>query len=237
MNNTLYDRIINAPLNESLRDVFFSLNLDGYRFVERIKCDDKTKDGIIKYVAYYYSVQSEFFRNTKQKEDKAKAICKKLNLDISNKIIKEVVSNNNQDVNSFISWWLKETAHPLFIRVVSGIDLESEKLQIARDGLLLSFTGDADEIEKFTKRVSKDSTLKTKAFIDSVVIRNQIEKDISELDRIGYGVLEKIVKEDLPNELKKGESFAEYISRTSKKNSINDTNKRKNNIAIQQESN
>lgn len=247
MTEGLIHRITSAKKSESLRDIFYSLNLgNGYDLLNEkdfgfelsildgflyLKDKNDFFDKIIRYVAYAYSYDSTLFRRSKDRDENKSHIAKHVGLETTQPLIQELLKNEIPCVNEYIMWWLKETQDPLIARYLSGLDLESEKLKIVREGLRLSFkANDLKEMDVFVKMITKDSKLKTQAFFDAVKIREQADKDYTEYQR-KYEALENIVKKEVPNAFDGKGNIAEWLANQNEKKA---KQKSSNSIAIEQ---
>lgn len=232
MNEGLYKRIASAK-DESFRDIFDSLNLDGYKYIDILKFDDVTKDKIVKYVALAYSYESPLIRKSKERRENKSTILKRVGLDLSEDYVKEIFANRNENVNHFISWWFIETQHPLWQTYLSAVDLSAELFEFARTGLQIDFTGDAKGLKAFMKQMKSDIELKGKAHVLARKISAEAETDLKELQSM-YELPENIINDEVPMTFEGSRNMAEFLAKKYRQKNENRSRPTKDYIALQE---
>lgn len=200
MNNLpLYERITTASEDESFRNIFQSLNLSGFQYLEAVETDDDTRNKIVRFVCYSYSFQSSLLQPTKDRNEVKQQIARKVGLKLTDQLTKDIFKMQDENVNQFVKWYLDENYDPLWATYISGLDFVADQLQFVREGLKITYTGDNPKAAaNFIKAVKKDSDLKSKAFFAAREAVTQLEADKRELDK-RHNPLEKILKEEMPS--------------------------------------
>jgi len=231
--DSLFDRIRTAAPSESIRDIFSSLNLDGYKFIDELTYSDEVKDKIVRYVVFAYSYQSALIRKSKDRKENKKTILKKVGLDINDDYVKKIFVNRNDSVNHFITWWFLETQHPLWQTYLSAIDTASELFEFSRSGLEIEYTGDAKGLKAFMKQMKADIKLKGEAHMLARKISSEAAVDLRELEAM-YELPEKIINDEVPMTFEGSRNMAEFLAKKYRNKHENNRRKPQDYTAIQE---
>jgi len=232
MNTTFYERIVNCGEDESLRDIFNSLNFsDGYGIIDRLKESDDAKDRIIKYVVYCYSYQSPMLKSKDVTENKKK-ILHKVGLSGS-KVSELIIKNQDENINYFIRWWLEVNEDTDWALYSSGMDFVADQLLFVREGLHITYTGDdPKKAASFIKNVKKDSDLKAKAWFNADKAIERLKEIKKALD-IRHEFLEGVVRKDVPEFFEGTINWAERQAKKNREKQYNESRKKDSNTALQ----
>lgn len=232
--NSLYERIVNCGEDESLRDIFSSLNLaDGYGIMDKIDAKDHVKDRLIKYVAYVYSYQSPMLKSKDVTENKKKVL-QKVGLDSTGDFAVAVIKNQDENLNLYIRWWLDVNEDADWALYTSGQDFVADQLLFVREGLDIKWTGDdPKKAQWFIKNVKKDSDLKAKAWFNADKAIERLKEIRKSLD-VKYEFLEGVVKKDVPEYFEGTMNWAERRAKKNREKHNHESSRKERNLALPQ---
>lgn len=194
---SLFETLTEISLQDDMSIHFKILNIEkGWELIDKLKCDDQTKNKLVHYVCYAYSFESKLLKKRRDRFECKKAICDFLDLYIDSFVLK-CLQNTDSDFGKYVTWWLRENRDRDSAILISLEDALFQLLELSRQGIDFTVTASsAKDTERALKIFAKTEVLiKGDALKKAMEIKQQIESLQSKLEK-NYEYLYKTVREE-----------------------------------------
>ena len=195
----LFKKITSLDLKEDWIKIFHNLSMDaGWNMLPKSFTDEEKKL-VILFCIYSYDPQSPRLKDFKNRiKDKAD-IAESLGIPIG--IAEGLVTNDYEEVNSFVSWYYHEIKETELNAILSGQELIEEQLRITKN--VIPKTALAD-YEKYLKAIQ----LKNECWINAVENQMRIDQLIKNYNQ-RFMRTDEAYKNEVADEIRKNSGMAE----------------------------
>jgi len=206
MIESLYKKIKNFPHEGNIKTLFNDLKLDGFKFLKDMNIPMEDEILIAKYCCEAYDPESPLHEIHKDRRELKLAIYKQYGIK-NEGVFEEVTRNENENFNKYVAWYYRQIKDFDFEAIVTGQELLTEQLEVARTRIQKKKGALELDDDKFLKAMNLKNLCYTNA-VDNIDKVNQLKRNYQKK----YETTDKDIHGEVPEEVLRSSGVQEVIA-------------------------